>query len=229
MSIKRPLRFYTYISDAKVDMLLAQIPEPIAHRLAGKLSCNVGVLAAEFEIKGRSPANRVLRLEAVLHYLEEGNVVGTISMPDRWIHGDGRFQWARLGPPLEGNVAVFGLQGESFVALVGSARHLLGEISPPSAGKVALSGDPEVIAHAERLMKEMATIVPQLEHGTSPQTTALPHASAIERIAFHSTEQSMEFFAFVYEHGPYYGISDDGPYKTMSKSVFGSPLYVALT
>lgn len=229
MSINKPLRFYTYISDAKVDMLLAQIPESITNRLAGKLKCNVGILSAELELKGRSPANRVLRLEAVLQYLEEANVVGTISMPDRWILGAGRFHWARLGAPLENYIAVLGPQDDSFVVLVGSARHLLGDISPPSAGRTALSGDPEVIAHAERLLKEMTTIVPRLEQGADPPATALPYAAAIERIAFHSTEQSMEFFAFVYEHGPYYSISPEGPYKTTTRSVFGSPLYVALT
>lgn len=210
-------------------MLLAQIPESITTRIAGKLKCNVGILSAEFELKGRSPANRVLRLEAVVHYLEESNVVGTVSMPDRWIRGAGRFHWARLGSPLENHIAVLGPQGDSFVVLVGSARHLLGDISPPSAGRVALSGDPEVIAHAERLLKEMATIAPQLEKGATSPATALPHAAAVERIAYHSTEQKMEFFAFVYEHGPHYGISAEGPYKTMSHSVFGSPLYVALT
>jgi hypothetical protein len=210
-------------------MLLAQIPESITHRLAGKLSCHVGILAAEFEFKSRSPANRVLRLEAVLHYLCEGSVVGTISMPDRWIQGAGRFQWARLGAPLDGHVAVLGHQDGAFVALVGSGRHLVGEIGPPSSGKTALSGDPEVLAHTERLMKEMVAMMPQLEQGARPQGSALPHAAAVERIAFHSTEQSMEFFAFVYEHGPYYGISQDGPYETRQRAIFGSPLYVALT
>jgi hypothetical protein len=229
MPINKPLRYYTYISDVKTDMLLAQIPESTTSRLAAKMKCDIGILSAELELRARSPANRVLRLEAVLQYLQESNVIGTISMPDRWVHGTGRFQWARLGPPLEGYVAVLGPQGDSFVVLVGSAHHLVGGISPPSAGKVALSGDPEVIAHAERLMHEMATIVPRLERGTDSQATALPHASAIERIAFHSTTQNMEFLAFVYEHGPYYGISPQGSYETMKRSVFGSPLYVALT
>ena len=39
-----PLRFYVYVSDAKVDMLLAQIPQGLMKRFAAELTIDLKLL-----------------------------------------------------------------------------------------------------------------------------------------------------------------------------------------
>lgn len=102
----RVLRFYQYISDAKVDMLLSQL----------------GLTGV--------PEDRALRCELVEEHLRRTEIVGTLDVPQGWFGGTMDMRWGPYWPdaPPDSRYAVWfaGTSGRSAIFLGGSSVHLLG-------------------------------------------------------------------------------------------------------
>ena len=85
-------RYYIYVSDQKVDMLYAQIPNTTRR-----------ALQAEFGLSSRptdSPGNegdRYSRLRVVVGYIDQNFEVGTVDEPDSYFRGVHEMRWGPYG------------------------------------------------------------------------------------------------------------------------------------
>ncbi|MDX8392917.1 MAG: SAVMC3_10250 family protein, partial [Mariprofundaceae bacterium] len=92
------MRYFLYISDAKVNMLLPQIPSAIKATISARLGFNVGVLSGELQTERLSLDDRIHRLDAVEQHLLSTQTLGTCDKPDTWIRGEGSAIVAQIFP-----------------------------------------------------------------------------------------------------------------------------------
>jgi hypothetical protein len=120
--IPTTMKYYLYISDAKVDMLLPQVPHETKKKIAIDFGMDIKIFRAGRKSEEETEENRVTRLEAVVTFIREFGNVGTVDDPDEYIDDTQPVWWG----PLE-NMAYFsGKTEKTTFALAGSARHLLG-------------------------------------------------------------------------------------------------------
>jgi hypothetical protein len=81
------MRFFSYISDAKVDMLLPQIPGKQKEVIAAELGLNVGILSAKVRAEDRTLDTRVTRLLAVEKHIRTKEIPGGPTSSADWIEG----------------------------------------------------------------------------------------------------------------------------------------------
>lgn len=122
------MKYYLYISDAKVDMLLPQVPHEIKKKTATEMGFDLKVLKMNRKTETESDENRITRLETVLSFIREYGKVGSIDEPDDFID-DTEFMPFDSVEPL---VYFTGTTKRSVFALAGSTHHLLGSNSNSS-------------------------------------------------------------------------------------------------
>src|SRR6266571_7764642 len=118
------MKFYLYISDAKIDMLFAQIPFGFLEQIAGELKINVGVLSASVK---RDPGelDRYKKAEAVSKYIDRNSHVGTLDSPEEYFRGQSIVRWEFYGDTK--SVVYFGGKTEqTWFGLGGSSKHMVG-------------------------------------------------------------------------------------------------------
>ena len=81
-------KFYIYISDAKIDMLLPQVPHDIKKKVANEFKVNLKVLEVGRKSESESEESRVARLQSVVQYLRSELHVGSIDQPSDYIDGE---------------------------------------------------------------------------------------------------------------------------------------------
>jgi hypothetical protein len=151
------MEYYLYVSRAKVDMLLSQIPEKVRRSMAAELGINVGILNVKVRAEQETaPENLYLRASALIDHIKKTEQVGTIDDPAAWIEDS---QMVKVVHP-EGNRDVVFFVGVSEsgtrFGLGGSAGHL---VTRMSAGEptIGWSFMPDLIIElriAERVMEE---------------------------------------------------------------------------
>jgi hypothetical protein len=215
------VRYYLYISDAKVDMLLPQIPGALRRKVSAKFGFDIKVLSGSLETERTTLDDRIARLAAVEEYLLENEPIGSPSQPASWIQGTVDAKFMDLGD----GAALFLTGAPSWIlALGGSAYHLVGA-SKPEQVCIPFSFLPNLTGHLTRLAEDH----PELLVGSSEDV--LRHLGPevdrefenwieIVKWAFHNakvTDQRIEFLAkrLVSKKG-------NGDTVTMA-----SPLYVA--
>jgi hypothetical protein len=119
------MKYFVFVSDAKVDMLLPQIPRQLKSKLAAEIGVNIGVLAASLKSERDvgEKADRISRLNTVIKFLRKTEDVGSIDKPRNWIEGT---EDVRVAYP-ERREAVFFVrrsQAKTLFALAGSSAHL---------------------------------------------------------------------------------------------------------
>jgi hypothetical protein len=121
------LRNYVYISKNKLETYYPQISGSAPVELTGKASLNLGVLKAELGAAGSTASKTDHdRLEAVLRYLRERNLVGTIDEPKSFF--EGQFEGRSI---IHGRMVFFGgfrkLEGKrSWLGLTCSLDNMIG-------------------------------------------------------------------------------------------------------
>lgn len=139
------LKYYIYISDAKLDMLYPQISQPLLKRIAGELNINLKLMGAELgtSIKDNQlEQTRYSKLRIVQEYIEKRFSVGTIDKPgESYFKGTLRMRWGPIpglpayhpstkNPPNEGQddnwVYFGGYSLKAIVGFLGSAAHIVG-------------------------------------------------------------------------------------------------------
>jgi len=125
------VRYYLYISDAKVNMLLPQVPGALQRKVSAKFGFDIKVLSGSLETERATLDNRVARLAAVEVYLLENEPIGTPGQPASWIQGTVDAKFLDIG-----NGAILFVTGDtkSILALGGSAHHLVGAARPGTGG-----------------------------------------------------------------------------------------------
>lgn len=206
-------RYYVFISDSKVDMLLPQI-DPGRSR-AGKrtteLKVNLSVLSAKVTSDSSGGGDRIARLERVVRYLADFGDLGTVDEPGQFFAGIMPMRW---GPFLETSLVYFaGEQDDVVVGLGGSGKHVLGAPAESEKGSPGGSNTPW-------LLKGLAAdpeISELLGVGQDSDDNVL-RAVTFAGAEMPGPEQNVEFIAKRLLHG-----------RVDGKSVIlGSPLYAAV-
>jgi hypothetical protein len=219
-------RYYIYVSDVKVDMLLSQLDPSFARRRTSEWSVNFRIFGTKRTSEGTLGENRFARLERVTRYLEDHGDLGSVDEPGQFFRGLLPMGWG----PLEDPTAFYfgGSTDRTILGLIGSAAHVIGaDAARPSDRPRTLLGYalPPLI-EALRGDRDAGEIIPQ-------PAAKSPEQGAINAVHYATTvlpgpEQNLEFVAkrllrgrTMFPNGPDYPRSD--------KSVLlGTPLYVAL-
>ncbi len=94
------MKYYTYISDAKVDMLFPQVPHEIKKKVATEFGFDLKFLSAKRKAESESEENRITRLEVVAEYLRKSGKVGSVDEPDDYIADTLLMRTGRIGSQL---------------------------------------------------------------------------------------------------------------------------------
>lgn len=213
------LRYYVYISDVKVDMLLSQIDAGFDRRRTTEVGADLKFVSLKRSVESAT-ADRVTRLERVLRYLDGSGDVGTVEVPGPYVKGRLPMRW---GPSATGQASLVYFGGSTertIVGLGGASGHVLGA----SAAALTTGGD-QVFAPSTMpgLLSGLATAL-AADRNTMP-ADALASVHLANR-QLRGVEQEVEFVARRLSHGP-------SPYPELDVHegmtvLLGSPLFVAL-
>jgi hypothetical protein len=145
------LKYYYYISDAKLEMLYEQIE--VTQRRSISTSLRVSFAMAELSLAGSSAreASRTAKLLIVCKYLDEAGI-GTVDRPAPLYRGDMLMKWGRFASVADkaANPELVYFTGITenrlLIVLGGSAHHLLGEGQLKAASRAANSGIDHLMA-----------------------------------------------------------------------------------
>lgn len=230
------MKYYLYISDAKVDMLLPQIPHEAKTRIATEFKFDLKLLGASRKTETESDDNRFTRLEAVVAFIREYGNLSSVDQPDEYVEGNMEMRWGPYindsldpyinpSPDKESPLIYFGgLTEQTIVGLGGSTKHVLGNTSLSPA--YSHSATPFLVY---RLVKELG-----LSLGESPasdldeKTLANKYDSehwSLRAVELATTQmkgplQQVEFVAkrLLYGKG----------HSKRKKVLLATPLYVAM-
>lgn len=223
------MKYYLYISDSKVDMLLPQVRDDVKKKIAYEFKIDLKVLGVARRAEHETPNDRIARLQAVCDYLESEGRIGSADDPLEYFGDTMPMKWGplrrlrgavrNLADRTDWNFAYFsGSTGQTLVGLGGSESHLIGS-SPPTGRFVPPSGVPGISHYLGELVLEAA--------GDNFPADAEPSAleSAVQvNSSMRGTEQQLEFVA----KRLLYGELPQGSGNNIEHVLIGSPLYVAL-
>jgi hypothetical protein len=119
------MKYYEYISDAKVDMLLPQVPLVIKRKTSFELGVDIKVFSAKIKKDLAGPEERIARLESVSSYIMSSENVGAIGSPKSWLTGRQTVRSGFIGVNKE-IVAFCGNVVGTYFMLAGSASYVVG-------------------------------------------------------------------------------------------------------
>lgn len=215
------MRYYQYISDSKVEMLLPQVPWSFRKAVSVELGINIGIFSAKATIGGETLSNRIARLETVEKYLISSEKIGTVSAPTSWFQGNEPATFFFL--PSDRTVAFFLINSSSYtVALGGSTRHIIGTVAK-SDFEPSYSYLPDLLGRLDFLEKNIGYPDDDLSRlagtGISRFGSTHPWAGIISDLSLRQNmpKQQVSFLARKLVSEEYCG-------KTIT---LGTPLYVA--
>jgi hypothetical protein len=224
------MRYYVYVSDAKIDMLYSQIPRKLLSRIVAELNLDFKVLGVAVR-KRETDETLYSKLDVVERYLDDEIEVGSVTEPATWFGGELPLRsgvWEDGGPggwEARPTLAFFsGLQDGVLVALIGSTHHLIGQQADPSAIQVSYSALPA-------LFSVLARDAAGSRSADSRGFPSMPDddRSVIREVfkfadAQTGVRQPSQFLARRLLHGPV-----EVENGTVQRVLLGTPLYVALT
>ncbi|MGW1375159.1 DUF7019 family protein [Streptomyces sp. NPDC002446] len=219
-------RYYLYVSDTKVDMLLAQLDPGFDRKSSTEWGVQLPPFSARRTVE-RAPVRRFERLDHVVRHLDDFGDVGTVDEPGAFFRGHLAMQWGHLpsGESGSGHSGVFftGRTERTTVGLGGSGVHVVGAGGAGAAEQsVALAGSvlPAVLAGLAAEGDGDAN-GPLGEAGGEEAALATVRQACA---ALRGPAQTVEFLAKRLISGP-------SPYPELDGGrgvLLGSPLYVAL-
>lgn len=188
------LRYYVYVSDAKVDMLFAQIPPRLRNRIAAELKLDLKVVSASVSPKDREE-NRFSKLALVERYVRKHVELGSVDEPRAYFAGSLRMRW---GPLYDGRIVYFGgVTDRTVLGLAGSRRHVVTSMGDSQVYEGGGSGAPDLIA----LLRSADPNIIGPSESAHPPTTGDQlgewEAKAIHSasVGMHGSVQELEFIA----------------------------------
>jgi hypothetical protein len=225
------MKFYVYISDIKVDMLLPQIADKAKQKIATEFKLDLKVLTASRRSETEESNDRVTRLEAVSTFIREYGNVGSLKNPDVYIY-DSMYLSMAISHKI--NFVYFGgfasYQGdnereldsyydinETVIGLGGSAEHVIGNPTPDGI-TVSRSHLVTIMQGMEQLSK-----LDGLRHASEDVVSQLSlhrvHTLALQMLLKEEQMQKMEFLArtLLYEED-----------RRLGRVIIATPIYIAL-
>ncbi|WP_263353309.1 DUF7019 family protein [Acidicapsa acidisoli] len=221
------MKYYIYISDAKVDMLFPQVPHDIKKKVALEFKMDLKLLSASRKTETESEDNRIARLETVVDFIREYGDIGTADRPGEYIEDTLSMRWGYYGFQRDDNpVVYFGGETErTILGLGGSTKHLIGNAGTSSAHSHSATPflldflSKELGLHSENPDLEWAR-----QHGQdfSPIT-----AVELATTQMRGPEQRIDFVAKRLAYGPVERFNDN-PLLKDKHVLLATPLYVAM-
>jgi hypothetical protein len=133
---KSPLRYFIYVSDAKLEMLFDQIHADLRRRLSAEAKVDLKLASLSIKAAEEPAPTRMAKLKVVERYIDSNHDVGTIESPGfQYFRGTMAMRWGAL---LEDETArvvyFFGKRDGHAVFLGGSRNHVLGEPTVEAQG-----------------------------------------------------------------------------------------------
>lgn len=217
------MKYYVYISDAKVDMLYPQIPQSLLKKIAASLNIDLKLLGAEVNIGAKgSPSDetRYAKVKIVSEYIEKHIDVGTIDAPSTYFKGK---LLMKQGTLLD-KAAYFGGETEQTVlGLCGSMKHLIGspvgsDITTYGSSLYAIEYLVQAVVSEAKLIYNTTATKDYIEDDL--QLDTLVGIVYITKGRPSHTQQ-FEFLAKTLLQGPF-------PIYNHPYVVLGTPIYVAI-
>ncbi|KMS79449.1 MULTISPECIES: DUF7019 family protein [Streptomyces] len=211
------VRYYLYISDSKVDMLLSQIDPAFGRRSTTEAGLSVKLFNVRRSVEAPAP-DRTAKLERVLRHLEETGQIGSVDDPAPYFRGSLPMQWGPLQGDNGGALVYFGGRTErTILGLGGASGHVLGA-SAPQSQEFAPSSVPTLLAGLASAFAADSVELPAEE-------SSLAWVHTAGRL-LRGPRQPVEFVARRLLAGP-------SPYPELDarpgmRVLLGSPLYVAM-
>jgi hypothetical protein len=212
------VRYYLYVSRAKTDMLFGQIPRKLLSRLVTEAKLDLKLVSVSVQ-EPREQPGLYDRLDVVEAYLDREYDISWMTESAFWFRGEAGLRIAG-GDDISGPVLMTGVEENLVVALIGSARHLVGHQEPsPELGRVGHSWLPSLHRLLENALADAdAGNAPAVdEQGTLRDVVAFSG-----RVAGPAT--SCEFLARQLMRGTV--VDRDGRSRNV---VIATPLYVAMS
>ncbi|MCO5971887.1 DUF7019 family protein [Actinoallomurus soli] len=207
-------RYYLYVSDAKVSMLLSQIDPGWSRKRVTEMNIGLKMAGARRTVE-TTGTDRFARLERVLNHLGDFGDLGDVDEPGQFVHGVLPMQWGAIG---DNDTVYFGGHSErTVVGLGGSAGHVVSG---------ATSGGPPQPQLSASLVPALLDRLAALAAGDEPSDVDALGAVVRANSALRGPVQTVEFVAkrMLYGPCPYPELY---PHSDMAV-LLGSPLYVAL-
>ncbi|MDI5978239.1 DUF7019 family protein [Amycolatopsis magusensis] len=248
-----PLRYYLYVSDAKLEMLFEQIDPALRRRISAEAKIDLKLASLALRRADHPHAARMAKLQLVERYIDKHHHVGTIQEPGReYFRGSLPVQWGWLNhedDPYGSNdtrdtVFFRGRDSSHMVVLAGSRQHVLGE--QPAAEDRDLrahSATPNILA----VIAEHLSSNPKLGQrwrwlkSLDPRTAGSEDVAAAHdppeiglreaaRVTLRGPAQHVEFLAVPIIHGPVTIERMEGDWFVDENlhAILATPLYVAM-
>ena len=121
------MKYYLYIADAKVDMLLSQIKPGVRKKISSVLGIDVKIFTAKRTVESNEGADRIARLEAVLEFIRKYGNLGTVDDPDEYIDDSLPMRFMVTKPHFSSDlIYLSGRTKSSVIGLGGSAANVIG-------------------------------------------------------------------------------------------------------
>ena len=227
------MRYYVYISDSKVDMLLPQIPHDTKRKIATEFKLDIKIFGAARRTETETEEDRIFRLETVAEHIYTNEDVGTPDQPATYFAGTLPMRWGPFGLQRFGAdrdekspiVYFAGSTGQTLVGLGGSSKHVIGNVGPSNPTDWLGSVAPILF---QLLMRNATNEEHELnddddENGT-PNLYILGRKMTASFQEMGGPDQRLEFLAKKMLAGETMSDRRDGePFL-----ILGTPLYVAL-
>jgi hypothetical protein len=171
------MKYYIYISDAKIDMLLPQVPHDIRQKVAVEFKTDIKIFSASRKTETESDDNRIARLESVLDFLRQYSDLGSVDRPGEYIADSISMRWGPYTGTGPNTVVYFGGETErTAIGLGGSIRHVLGAVGNDSPTVGSLT--PFIM---KTLVHELNLDQPEIHPSlaTHPDAHTLPFAAIL--------------------------------------------------
>lgn len=224
------MKYYIYISDAKVDMLFPQVPHDIKKKVATEWKMDLKLLSASRRVETEGEDNRIARLETVVDFIREYGNIGTVDEPDEYIEDTLQMRWGPFMENLEETPVVYfgGETEKTFVGLGGSMHNVIGNAGPSNAN--SRSATPALLDFLYRELNinkpiDLFSDEPDFYREYLKEVATPSECVALAATSLHGPEQNVEFLAKRLAYGPV-DRSEDPDRKPFA--LLATPLYVAM-
>jgi len=124
------LRYYLYVSEPKVEMLLAQIDPAGRKKVTSEFGINFKVVSAKRTQESSRLDDLYQRAAAVSWYIENYGSYGSIDEPDQFFGGVASLRWGPFIQPDSPLVYFGGYTERTILGLGGSSRNVIGSSVP---------------------------------------------------------------------------------------------------
>lgn len=199
-------------------MLLAQIDPALTRKSTSEVSLNLKIFGAKRGMESSEGADRIVRLERVLRYLDAFGDLGSVDEPGQFFWGMLPMRWG----PFNGTSMVYfgGHTEHTVVGLGGSSKHVLGGPAQPVDQALTRSVMPSLLDGLATDPEIGDLLAPGIEDDDVLRAVRLANEG------LRGPTQNVEFVAKRLLHGPWPTPEPD-QHEHMSV-LLGSPLYVAL-